>query len=111
MKKIILASFAIFFCFVSCSQEKKKLEYDKKKQVYTVEAACGTCMFKMQGKGCPLAIRMNGKSYYVEGTSLDDHGDAHGEDGFCNAIRKAQVQGKVEGDKFVVTYFKLLKVD
>jgi hypothetical protein len=47
----------------------------------------------------------------VEGTDIDDHGDAHGEDGFCNAIRKAQVQGKVEGDKFVVTYFKLVKTD
>ena len=43
----------------------------------------------------------------MEGTSIDDHGDAHDQEGFCNAISKAKVQGK--GDKFRVTYFELLK--
>ncbi len=113
MKKILLATIALFICFVSFSQEttKKKLEYDKKKKTYTVEAACGTCKFHMDAQGCPLAIRMKDKCYLVEGAVIDDFGDAHSEDGFCNAIRKAEVQGKVEGEKFVITWFKLLKTD
>ncbi len=79
----------------------------QKKQV--VEVACGQCQFKMKGKkGCDLAVRMGGKSYFVEGTHIDDHGDAHSEEGFCNAVRKAEVTGTIKADKFVATSFKLL---
>jgi hypothetical protein len=63
----------------------------------------------MKGKGCILAVKYEGKSYFVEGTNIDDHGDAHEEDGFCNAVRKAKVQGSIVADKFAVTYFELLK--
>ena len=61
-----------------------------------------------QKKGCDLAIRIDGKSYFVEGTKIDDHGDAHANDGFCNAIRKAEVIGEVKDGKFMVSYFQLL---
>ena len=80
-----------------------------KNKVQVVEASCGTCNFNMKGAGCLLAVRINGKAYFVDGTSLDDHGDAHAEDGFCEVIRKAEVQGSVVNDRFKVTYFKLLK--
>lgn len=73
-----------------------------------VEAACGQCKFAMKGKGCNLAIRVNGKSYFVDNTKIDDHGDAHAEDGFCNKIRKADVTGTIVKDRFVATNFKLL---
>jgi hypothetical protein len=63
----------------------------------------------MKAPGCPLAIKMDDKFYLVEGTKIDDHGDAHADDGFCNAIKKAKVQGTVEGDKFKVTYFEIVK--
>ena len=56
-----------------------------------------------------LAVRIDGKSYFVDGTDIDSHGDAHAKDGFCNAIRKAEVQGEIVNDRFKVTYFKLLK--
>jgi len=63
----------------------------------------------MKGKaGCDLAVRIDGKSYFVEGTSLDDHGDAHAKDGFCSAVRKAEVVGEVKNAVFVVSKFKLL---
>ena len=52
---------------------------------------------------------MNGKSYFAEGTTIDEHGDAHAKDGFCEAIRKAEVQGEVINNRFKVTYFKLVK--
>ncbi len=104
------------FIALSCSsilfaqqKEKQKLEYDKNKPVYTVEAACGSCQFHMEGKGCELAIKYEGNYYYVTGTDIDDHGDAHEKDGFCNAIRNARVQGEVVGDKFHVTWFQLTK--
>ncbi len=74
-----------------------------------VEASCGQCQFHMKDKkGCDLAVRIDGKTYWVEGSGIDDHGDAHGGMGFCNAIRKAEVSGKVKGKKFVATSFKLL---
>jgi hypothetical protein len=111
MNKLFLFFFASF-CFLNAhSQEvsKKKMVLDPSKKVYELESACGTCMFKMQGKTCKLAVKFNNKDYYVEGTGIDDHGDAHDKDGFCNAIRKAKVQGDVVGDKFQVTYFELIK--
>ena len=82
---------------------------DPKKKVQVVEAACGECRFEMDGNGCDLAVRIDGKSYFVDGTSIDKHGDAHAKDGFCNAIRKAEVQGEIVNDRFKATYFKLVK--
>jgi hypothetical protein len=31
-------------------------------------------------KDCELAVRIDGKPYFVDGTSLDSHGDAHAND-------------------------------
>ncbi len=103
--------FSCFICLFSFSQtvNKSKLVLDKNKEVLEVETACGTCMFKMEGKTCSLAIKQNGKPYYIDGTDINDHGDAHDKDGFCNSVRKAKVQGKLVGDRFIVTYFDLIK--
>lgn len=87
---------------------KKTDTPDPTKPIQTVEVSCGECQFKLKGKSCDLAVRIDGKAYFVDGTDIDDHGDAHGKEGFCNAIRKAEVQGKVEKGRYVVTYFKLL---
>lgn len=111
MKSLILSILATIFTTIAFGQAaaKKQLVLDKNKQVDTLQAACGTCMFKMKGTGCTLAIKYNDTCYYVTGTDIDDHGDAHDKAGFCNAIRKAKVQGEVKNGKFVVTYFELLK--
>ena len=82
---------------------------DPGKKVQVVETACGECQFKLAGKGCDLAVRIDGKAYFVDGTDIDSHGDAHAEDGFCKAVRKAEVQGNLVNDRFKVTYFKLMK--
>jgi hypothetical protein len=82
---------------------------DPKKKVQVVDAACGECRFKMEGNGCDLAVRIADKSYFVDGTSIDSHGDAHAKDGFCNSVRKAEVQGEIVNNRFKATYFKLLK--
>jgi hypothetical protein len=73
-----------------------------------VEAACGQCRFDLPGEGCALAVRIDGTARFVTGTAIDDHGDAHAEDGFCNAVRRARVTGRVEGERFAVQGFELL---
>ena len=82
---------------------------DPNKKIQIVETACGECQFKLTGKGCDLAVRIDGKSYFVDGTDIDSHGDSHAKDGFCNAVRKAEVQGEIVNDRYRVTYFKLIK--
>lgn len=109
MKKL----FFLFFlaAFTATAQSKPAGKLDTSKPVLILEASCGTCNFEMKGKGCFLAVKYEGKAYAVEGTGLDDHGDAHEEKGFCMAVRKAKVQGSLKEDKFVVTYFELLKLE
>jgi hypothetical protein len=102
MKNLFSIVAFLFFC-TSFAQENKKAN------LKIVEVSCGQCKFAMTDKmGCDLAVRIDGKSYFVEGTTIDDHGDAHANDGFCAVIRKAEVIGEIKDNKFVVTYFKLL---
>lgn len=107
MKKILLLLSTVFF-FAAVNAQTKINVADSTKKIIKAEASCGECQFKMEGKGCHLAVRIDGKSYFVDGTSIDDHGNAHGETGFCEAIRKAEVQGQIVDNRFKATYFKLL---
>ena len=111
MKRLFIGLIALFLFTSANAQDStnKKLVFNPKNPVYEVTATCGTCMFKMEGKGCLLAVKFKGKNYFVDGTGLDDHGDAHDKEGFCNAIKKAKVQGSVVGERFLVTYFELIK--
>lgn len=109
MKQILAILLSGFFFSVAGAQSKISIP-DSTKKILSAEASCGECQFKMEGKGCHLAVRMNGKTYFVDGTSIDDHGDAHGHDGFCESVRKAEVQGEVVNNRFRATYFKLLPV-
>ena len=107
MEKLLL--FFVLASFVAAAQTKPAGKLDPTKPVLVLETSCGTCNFEMPGKECFLAVKFEGKAYAVQGTSIDDHGDAHDEKGFCNAVRKAKVQGSLKDDKFVVSYFELLK--
>jgi hypothetical protein len=112
MKHIIAFLFFVGFAAVSNAQEAKPVEVKQdanRADTMVVEAACGQCKFKLTGKGCDLAVRIDGKAYFVDGTDIDQHGDAHAKEGFCNAIRKAKVKGKVVNDRFKSTYFELVK--
>jgi hypothetical protein len=108
MKKIIYSILLMLLAQFSFSQDSTFQKLDPTKKVQVVEASCGQCQFKMAGKGCTLAVRINGKSYFVEKADIDAFGDAHGDEGFCNAIRKAKVQGEIVNNKFVATYFELI---
>ena len=101
MKQLILL--IAFVCFAAFANAQTT---DTTK---IVEASCGQCMFGMKDKkGCDLAVRIDGVPYFVTGTSIDKHGDAHADDGFCNAVRKAKVSGKVVDKNFVASSFVLL---
>ena len=103
MKKALF----IVFLFIGIATQAQNKKTTEKPQI--VETACGECQFGMKGKNCDLAVRIDGKPYFVDGTTIDEHGDAHAEDGFCNKIRKASVTGKVENGRFKATSFTLLK--
>ena len=88
--------------------EQKPLATTQQVQTRVVEAACGECQFGLKGDGCNLAIRIDKNAYFVDGTKIGDHGDAHAKDGFCNEVRKARVQGLIQNGRFVSKSFKLL---
>ena len=58
-------------------------------------------------EGCKLAVEIDGQRYLVQGSDIDDHGDAHASDGLCNAARRATVKGKISGDRFVADVIRL----
>ena len=106
--KLYIVCALLGISIVGFSQKQSNKSIDPNKKVLLVEASCGQCQFKMIGKGCTLAVRIDGKSYFVEKADIDEFGDAHSKEGFCNAIRKAKVQGEIVGDKFVASYFELV---
>ena len=105
MKKLL--TLLIFIPLVSFGQ--KTLKEKPEINLVKAEAACGICMLNMQGEECELAVKIKDSKYYVIGTGIDDHGNAHSKKGFCNAIIKAEIQGKVINNKYHITYFELVK--
>lgn len=108
MKQLSLFLLFASFTFVANAQDipSKAAQTIEKKQV---EIACGECMFKMPGKGCDLAVRIDGTPYFVDGRKIDDFGDAHADDGFCNAIRKATVTGEIVDGRFKAKSMQLVE--
>ena len=104
---LLCFTFSVLPAFCQVGTEKTMMP-DSNKKILIVDAACGQCKLGLTGKSCDLAIRIKGQSYFVDGTAIDSHGDAHAKDGFCNAIRKAEVQGEIVDNRFKATYFKLI---
>jgi hypothetical protein len=106
---IITLLFVLFFSFSNAQvKDQKPKPSETSQKVQVVEASCGQCNFAMKEKGCTLAVRIDGKAYFVDGTDIDSHGGSHDDDGFCNVIRKAEVKGEVVNNRFKASYFKLL---
>jgi hypothetical protein len=74
-----------------------------------VLASCGMCNFGMRNRKCSLAIQINETAFNVKGSKIDDHGDSHANDGFCNAVRVAKVSGKINKSTFIADSFELQK--
>lgn len=70
---------------------------------------CATCIFHMkQVRGCKLAVKLDGKPYLVNGSRIDDHGNAHANDGLCNTERRALVEGTIKKERFFAKHISLL---
>ena len=109
MKKLITITSLMLLSIASFAQNPTSKTLDPNKKVLKVDASCGQCKFKMKGDGCTLAVRMNGKSYFVDKSNIEDYGDAHAKTGFCNASRKAKVQGEVGDNKGGASYFERME--
>lgn len=110
MKSIILNFSIILLLNQSGNVFTQDLSNNYKMKInMIVNASCAKCQFgKDEDKNCLLAVEVNSEIFYVDGTSIDDYGDAHGPQGFCNVIRKAHVLGELYENRFILEKFRLL---
>lgn len=110
MKSVIFILCCSIFTISAFAQtaEMKTALPDADKKIQVVEISCGKCKLGLAGKTCEMAVRFDGKAYYADGANIDSFGDAHADDGMCNAIRKAEVQGELVDNRFKISYIKLL---
>jgi hypothetical protein len=117
--KIFIPAVAVCLFLTGCNLQNhtkspefisiQKPQIPELNQELIVEAACGQCQFDLPGKGCNLAIRIDDQVYYVDGSTIDAHGDAHAKDGLCNSVQKARVQGTIANNRFISINFNLVK--
>ena len=125
---ILLSLFIINLVFANCGGDHTDGKADsnasvKKTKVNTLVTAvmndgninglvitsCGQCNLGLKGKaGCSLTIKIGESIYPVEGTGIHDHGDAHGKEGFCSAIRVAWATGQIKDKVFHAESFELV---
>lgn len=73
-----------------------------------VITSCGKCNLGTKDRGCSLSVKFGDKIYPVKGTGIHDHGDAHGNEGFCSAIRVAWTKGNLKKNVFYADSFVLV---
>ena len=73
-----------------------------------VITSCGKCNLGTKDRGCSLSVKIGDEIYPVKGTSIHDHGDAHGSTGFCSAVRVAWAKGKIKKNVFHADSFVLV---
>ena len=100
MKRTLLI--ILLFVAFSCAKKEEK--------TVPAEVSCGQCQFGLKTQdGCDLALRIDGKAYFVDGAHIDDFGDAHDkETGFCEVVRKAEVKGQIENNRFQASSIELV---
>ena len=69
-----------------------------------VLVSCGMCNFLTGDNDCALAVKIGSRVLKVDGVGIDDHGDSHASDGYCNVIKKKYVE-----ELFERIYFYPLK--
>ena len=63
--------------------------------------SCGMCNFMTNDNDCSMAIKIGKGVYNVSGVNINEHGDSHATDGYCNVIKKVYVEGRVSGNRFI----------
>ena len=107
-RKLYFVLFALVVFGLGCQHHGDSAKSSSQNETFIAEAACGECQFGLEGESCDLAVRIAGKAYFVDGSGIDEHGDAHAGNGFCNAVRQASVQGELVNGRFEAKLFKLL---
>ena len=75
-----------------------------------VLVSCGMCNFMNGDNECALAIKIGPKVLKVRGVGIDDHGDSHDSDGYCNVIKKTYVEGIVRKNTFIPAKMDVSKI-
>ena len=75
-----------------------------------VLVSCGMCNFITGDSDCSLAVKIVSKTLSVRGVKIDDHGDSHAKDGYCNVIKKVYVEGIVRGNSFIPAKMDIEKI-
>ena len=73
-----------------------------------VITSCGKCQRWTKGRRCNIAVKIADKTYSVKGSDVHNHGDAHGSEGLCSAVRVARAKGKMKDDVFNADSFVLI---
>ena len=112
MKTLITIMSIVLVGFTATAQTEVGVGQIDPLAVQVVEASCGQCNFGLTSKqGCDLAIKLGGKAYWVDGTDIHSHGDAHGNGGFCTTVRKAEVAGTIVDGRYKASHFVLLPLE
>lgn len=115
MKKIFATGLfisAAFFATAQTAISKNHSDSVVFLKTRIVEASCGECKFALKGHGCDLAVRINGKSYFVDGAKpISAYGDQSNPEAMCEAVHKAEVTGEIKNDRFVATSFKVFPLE
>lgn len=105
MRTLLSVLSSVVLLVLSCSFAQAAEDAAKTVKVAN-DVSCGACLFEMEGvKGCPLAVKIDGKAYLVTGVKIDMHKNK-----LCSTVRKAHVEGAVKDGKFVATSVKLVPV-
>ena len=75
-----------------------------------VLVSCGMCNFMNGDNDCALTVKIGSRVLKVEGVGIDDHGDSHASDGYCNVIKKKYVEGIVRKNSFLPTKMDAVKI-
>mgnify|MGYP003667059589 CR=1 FL=1 len=95
--------FVVLLIISSCATSKRNKDIEG---IY--EIACGKCIYDMTGDDCDLAVLIDGKHYYVDGSGVSDHGDEHADDGLCETPRKALIKGQIKYGVFLAESVKII---
>ena len=118
---LIFTQFAIAGCG-GCDSKRKHVSYNSapvgllenvpanNRIEGNVLISCGMCNFMNGDNDCALAIKVGPKVLKVRGVNIDDHGDSHASDGYCNVIKKTYVEGIVRKDVFLPTKIDVKKI-
>ena len=102
----------IVLVVVGCSSNTGQLapEPQVTGATHEIEAGCAMCIYEMPDiEECVLAVRWDDKDWLVDGSGIDDHGDAHASDGLCLVARPGKmVATSTEGNRVVVESLTLV---